>query len=281
MTQPDLSSLPEAAIEDMATLCARRSARWWPGLAAQEGKALHSEVFVSSREAAGAGAALALALDDWRNTPRGETEEAEDRRGVLWVQTREAARLSGRPCRAGLPEDMRHRVIHVLAEKPEDALFALEEGLRCRDLAFVVGEVAGNPRSLDFTASRRLTLVSQKHGVPLFLVRLDARRDLSSARMRWEVTSTPSPAPRWNAQAPGAPAWQADLFRARGHRPGTWVLGDGGGVLVASRRTDQPEPAANQADPREQRLPFSSRARSAGSARSARAAQWPARGERG
>ena len=236
MSQPDLSSLPTTAFEDVATLSARRSARWRPGLAAQQGKALHSEVFASSREAAGAGAALALALDDWRHAPRGEGEEAEDRRSVLWVQTRDAARLGGRPYRAGLPGDLQARLIHVLAEKPEDALFAMEEGLRCRELAFVLGEVSGNPKALDFTASRRLTLTAQKHGVPLFLLRVDAGRDLSSARMRWEVTCAPSPAPEWNAQAPGNPAWKAELFRARSHAPGEWVLSERTGQLEAARK---------------------------------------------
>ena len=235
MSHPDLASLPTTAFEDVATLAARRSARWRPGLAAQQGKALHSEIFASSREGAGAGAALALALDDWRNTPRGEGEEAEDRRAVLWVQTREAARLGGRPYRAGLPKDLQARVIHVLAEKPEDALFALEEGLRCRDVAFVIGEMSGNPKALDFTASRRLTLTAQKHGVPLFLMRVDASRDLSSARMRWEVTSAPSDAPEWNVQAPGDPAWKTELFRARSHAPGVWVLSDKGGRLGADK----------------------------------------------
>lgn len=231
MTQPDISSLPITAFEDVATLAARQSARWRPGLAGQQGKALHSEIFASSREGAGAGVALALALDDWRNTPREQGQEAEDRRSVLWVQTRDAARLGGRPYRAGLPEDLQARIIHVLAEKAEDALFALEEGLRCRELAFVIGEVAGNPKALDFTASRRLTLTAQKHGVPLFLLRMDAARDLSSARMRWEVTSAASHAPRWNAQAPGEPAWKAELFRARSHAPGEWVLSETGGRL--------------------------------------------------
>jgi protein ImuA len=121
----------------------------------------------------------------------------------------------------------------VLAQKAEDALFALEEGLRCRDLAFVLGEIAGNPKALDFTASRRLTLASEKHRVPLYLVRLDAARDLSSARMRWEVVSATSPAPRWNTQAPGDPMWQAELFRARAHPPGKWLLGEEGGRLTA------------------------------------------------
>lgn len=226
MSHPDLSSLPLTAFADLSALSVQGSRCWRTGLAAVQGPVLHSEVFASTREAAGAGAALGLAQDDWHNLPRGEGCEAQDRRGVLWVQTREAARLTGRPYRAGLPEDLRARVIHVLAEKAEDALFALEEGLRCRELAFVIGEVAGNPRALDFTASRRLTLVSERHGVPLFLVRLDASRDLSSARMRWEVTSAPSPEPQWNAQAPGDPAWHAELFRARTHAPGAWVLNE-------------------------------------------------------
>ena len=181
MPHTDPASLPIPAFADVAALSAQRSARWRPGLAAQQGPALHSELFASSREGGGAAAALAFALDDIRHVPRAEGSEARDRRSVLWVQTREAARRVGRPYRAGLPHALQGRVIHVLAEKAEDALFALEEGLRCRDFAFVLGEIAGNPGALDFTASRRLTLAGERHGVPLFLVRLDAARDLSSA----------------------------------------------------------------------------------------------------
>ena len=237
MIHVPLSELARTSLADAAALFAQRSARWRPGLAAVRGGSLHSEIFASSREGAGAAAALALAMDDWRHAPRGEDAEAEDRRPVLWVQTREAARLSGRPYRAGLPLELRHRLIHVLAEKAEDALFALEEGLRCRDLACVLGEIAGNPKALDFTASRRLSLAAEKHGVPLFLVRLDARRDLSAARMRWEVASAASPPPRWNAAAPGLPRWRAELFRTRMHAPGGWVLGEGkGGTLSACGR---------------------------------------------
>lgn len=220
---------------DIGELTARRSARWRPGLTAVHGAVCHSEIFASAREASGAATALALALDDWHHIPRGEGVEAEDRRAVLWVQTREAARLTGRPYRPGLPAELRARVIHVLADKAEDALFALEEGVRCREIAFVLGEIAGNPRGLDFTASRRLTLAAERHAVPLYLVRLDAARDLSSARMRWEVASAPSAAPQWNAAAPGAPAWRAELFRARGHAPGEWVLREESRGLVANR----------------------------------------------
>lgn len=220
---------------DVAALAAQQSARWKPGLAGKQGAPCHSEIFASGDEASGAGAALALALDDWRSKPREETAEAEDRRAVLWVQTMRAARLSGKPYDAGLPDDLHGRVVHVLTETDEDALFALEEGVRCREIAFVIGEMVGNPRALDFTTSRRLTLAAQRHGVPLYLVRLEAGRDLSSARMRWEVAASPSLAPEWNSQAPGKPTWKAELFRARSHAPGEWLLREEDTQLSAER----------------------------------------------
>ncbi|MFA9200679.1 MAG: hypothetical protein ACEQR8_05755 [Cypionkella sp.] len=125
---------------------------WRPGLAGEGQRPHHSEVFAEGREASGAGAALALALD---------TLAADDGRALLWVQDRAALRLGGRPYRPGLPQALRHRLIHAVAQTCEDALFALEEGLRCRDLAAVIGEVVGNPKALDFTASRRLTLAAE------------------------------------------------------------------------------------------------------------------------
>lgn len=210
------------------------AAQWRPGLAAP---ARHAEVFAPGGEAAGAGFALALARDHHRAVASGSTA----RQAWLWVQDKAALRLGGRPYCPGLPRDLRHRLIHVRAEKPEDALFAIEEGLRCRDLAFVIGEIAGNPRALDFTASRRLSLAVEKHGVPLWLVRLGAARDLGSARMRWEAVSSPSHRPRWDAQAPGSPSWRAELFRARGHVPGEWIVQDEQDRLSA-RRPSAPHP---------------------------------------
>ena len=208
-------------------LSGAQSARWKPGGATG---CRHTEVFASAGD--GAGAALALALS--RDASHGQEG---DQRPWLWVQDKAALRLSGRPYRPGLPEHLRHRLIHVAAATPEDALFALEEGLRCRDLAFVIGEIAGNPRALDFTASRRLSLAAEKHGTALWLVRLDARADLGSARMRWRAAAAPSLPPRWNPQAPGRPAWSAELFRAHTFQPGHWTLRDDGNALVATPPT--------------------------------------------
>jgi protein ImuA len=214
----DLSSSPSAG----ELLPAARASRWRPGRPCAQ----HSEVFACGDEATGAALALALALD-------GQGEGTFARGSLLWVQDKAALRLTGRPDRPGLPSSLRSRVIHVAAATPEDALFALEEGVRCRELGCVIGEIAGNPRALDFTASRRLTLAAERHGVTLVLVRLDAARDLSSARMRWQAAAAPSLPPRWNVQAPGRPAWRAELFRARAHPPGEWILRDDGHGLVA------------------------------------------------
>jgi len=246
---------PSSPLAMGADMLPARAAEWRPGVAGPG--APHGEIFAASGEATGAAMALAFALDRLRAVPKGAGADPEadtlrdwpDQRACLWVQDRAAIRLSGRPYRPGLPRELRHRLIHVVAKGPEDALFALEEGLRCRDLAFVVGEIAGNPAALSLTASRRLGLAVERHGVPLWLVRLDAARDLSSARMRWQARAAPSPPPRWNPQAPGGPAWRAELFRARNHLPGEWTLRDEG-ALMAGREPSRPVDLADGAGDR-------------------------------
>jgi protein ImuA len=217
---------------------AARAAEWRPGVASDETP--DGEVFASGHEAAGAALALAFALDWMRAAACDPLADTPDERAWLWVQDREALKRTGRPYRPGLPHVLRHRLVHVTAKSAEDVLFALEEGLHCRDLAFVIGEIAGNPKALSFTASRRLSLAAEKYGVPLWLVRLDAARELSSARMRWQAHAAPSSLPRWNAQAPGAASWRAELFRARRHPPGEWILRDERDSLVAARPSAEP-----------------------------------------
>ena len=239
----------------IGTWMKQREGRWRPSLADQP---LHSEIFASASDASGAGVALALACDALAVSAQqiDPTAQSDDRRQVLWVQDQHAIQRSGRPYRHGLPAELRDRLIHVEAKTPEDALFALEEGLRCRDLVCVIGELTGNPRALDFTASRRLSLAAEKHGVPLWLVRLEAEADLSSARMRWRVKASPSPPPRWNMTAPGEPAWEAELFRARNHLPGKWVLSNEDGRLSA-RRASAPFDMGAAANTQEAGAPYS------------------------
>jgi protein ImuA len=115
-------------------------------------------------------------------------------------------------------------ILHVEARDARSALWAMEEGLRCAALGAVIGELWGDPRSLDFTATRRLAVAAERSGVPAWLVRLAGAANLSGARMRWRVASAPSLAHPFDPRAPGAAAWDAELFRARGQPPGRWTI---------------------------------------------------------
>jgi protein ImuA len=152
---------------------------------------------------------------------------------VLWVQERMAILESGRifPPGLGLGD-----LIHVEARDARAALWAMEEGLRCPALSLVVGELWGDPAALDFTATRRLAVAAERHGVAACLIRLGGRPDLSGARQRWRLSSLPSSPNPLDPKAPGAPAWDAELFRARGRAPGRWKIGDEPAKLANPRR---------------------------------------------
>lgn len=142
-------------------------------------------------------------------------------RPVLWVQDRAARREGGRLY--GPSADARGRTfLRVEAGHPRDALWAMEEGASCAGLSAVVGEIHGAPAALDLTATRRLALRAEASGVPVWLIR-SGPPGLSAARERWRVGSLPSAADPFDPQAPGAPLWEAELFRARGRAPGRWV----------------------------------------------------------
>jgi protein ImuA len=144
--------------------------------------------------------------------------QLEQGKPLLWVQERMAILEAGRIYPPGLPALGPNfgDIIHVEARDARAALWAMEEGLRCAALGAVIGELWGDPRALDFTATRRLAVAAEKSGVAAWLVRLGGTPNLSGARMRWRVASVASLANPLDPRAPGAAAWDAELFRARG-----------------------------------------------------------------
>jgi protein ImuA len=159
--------------------------------------------------------------------------QVDTQKPVLWVQDRMAIIESGRVHPPGLPSQ---NLIHVEARDARAALWAMEEGVRCAALSCVIGELWGDPRALDFTATRRLAVAAERSRVPCWLVRLGGTANLSGARMRWRVASIPSLVHPLDPKAPGLPAWEADLFRARGAQPGRWSIAHEAGAfhLVAA-----------------------------------------------
>jgi protein ImuA len=119
-----------------------------------------------------------------------------------------------------------------------DALWVMEDGLRCPALAAVAGDVG----DLDFAVSRRLQLAAAGHGVPLLLHR-PWRRVLvpSAATTRWRVAARPS-MPEAGAGG-GDPVWRLDLLRCRGGRPGSWTVAfDCARQALYEAREAAPEP---------------------------------------
>ena len=147
---------------------------------------------------------------------------------ILWVQERMAILESGRIYPPGLGS---LDIVHVEARDARAALWAMEEGVRCSALSAVIGELYGDPAALDFTATRRLAVASERNQVPCWLVRLGGNANLSGARMRWRVASAPSLLNALDSRAPGLPVWDAELFRARGHQPGRWTVANEAGVF--------------------------------------------------
>lgn len=167
--------------------------------------------------AAGDGAATGFILS--------QLAAGTERPVLLWVQDRLSLLEGGRPFPAGIGQAAPGlSLLHVAAGQPRDVLWAMEEGLKCAAIAAVIGEIHGSPKALDFTATKRLAFLAERNAVPAFLLRAGGVADLSSARRRWRVESSPSAPHRWDGRAPGLPGWRIDLFRARGTRPGLWEV---------------------------------------------------------
>jgi protein ImuA len=177
--------------------------------AASPARATLAEVF-AVQAADGAARAFALSHLDPARGP------------VIWVQDRLTRREAGEPYLPGIGAGF--RLIRVDLGKPADVLWAMEQALECRDLGAVLGEIWGEAPVAGFTATKRLVLRAEAHGMPCWLIRRAAQPDLSAARERWRIASAPSMPDPDDDIAPGMPVWRAELFRARGRPPGTWEL---------------------------------------------------------
>jgi protein ImuA len=167
---------------------------------------------------------------------------------VLWALTRDdlfAPALAG----VGLHPDRL-----ILVEAGKQVLAVMEEGLRHRGLAGVVGELDGR---LTLTASRRLQLAAEASGVSAIVLRRVRRQapfrvhpqdpfrvhphdpfrvhphddptlaEPNAAVTRWRLTALPSPPPL--PRAPDVPGlararWRLALTRCRGGDPATWIV---------------------------------------------------------
>jgi protein ImuA len=176
-----------------------------------QGATLH-EVSAAAPVHLGAAAGFALALAALANDPHRQT---------LWIATDfgnlETGALYGPGLdQFGLSTD-RLLIAHVA--RPVDALFAMEEALKCRALATVVAEFADTP---DLTATRRLALAAREGGGIALLLRHKSSNAPSVARTRWQIAAAPSVPDAFGGL--GRTAFTLSLTRNRRGPCGNWTL---------------------------------------------------------
>jgi len=111
------------------------------------------------------------------------------------------------------------RLLVARVARPVDALFAMEEALKCRALATVVAEFAEAP---DLTATRRLSLAARDGGGIGLVLRHKLSGAPSAARTRWQIAPAPSVPDEFGGL--GRTAFSLSLTRNRRGPCGTWTL---------------------------------------------------------
>lgn len=203
-------------------------------LATQPG--LLQEVFADEQRVGGAALGFALA--------QSRLLQAEHRQAVLILQLGHDGQSLGVPYGAGLsslgldPDS----IVLVRAETPVELLWAMEEALGCRAVAAVIADIATPMKSLDFTASRRLSLRIAASGSSAFILRYTREREASAARLRWRVAPAPGPPRPFDSQAPGGMRWRVQLEKGQlGSRrePLEWIVDWTSDGFVAAANTGQ------------------------------------------
>jgi len=158
------------------------------------GLALHALHEIAPSAPSHAGAALGWALILAGQALRRRRARAE----ILLVQQDFAALESGALYGAGLSAFglAPARVLLVRAARPLDALWTMEEGLRCAGFAAVIGEI-GQSQEADLTATRRLSLSAQAGEGLGLLLRPRPDPNASACVTRWEVAAAPGTGDRF------------------------------------------------------------------------------------
>jgi protein ImuA len=144
------------------------------------------------------------------------------------------------------------RLILARAQGERAVLWAMEEGLRSRALAAVIGEV----EALTSSASRRLQLAAEASGTAAFVLRrwrsgeraARQRAAPNAAVTRWRVAALPG-AVAGDLPGVGRPRWHLELWRSRGGVPASWMVEASdatGHVTLAAELGDRPAAPADR-----------------------------------
>ena len=140
---------------------------------------------------------------------------------VLWIATDFGMLETGALYGPGLDQIglASEQLLIARVARPVDALFAMEEALKCHALSTVVAELSGEA---DLTATRRLILAAREGGALGLLLRHKPSCGPSAAFTRWQVAAAPSAPDEFGGL--GATALRLSLTRNRRGPCGDWTL---------------------------------------------------------
>jgi len=135
----------------------------------------------------------------------------------LWISTRPRRSIYAPALKAfGITPE---RILFVDANKA-DALWAIEEALKCNALTAVVGELT----ELSFNESRRLQLAVEQSQVTGFIHRFQPKSENAVACVsRWKITPLASTAPD-GLPGLGFACWNVQLLKIKNGKPGEWQV---------------------------------------------------------
>ena len=149
-------------------------------------------------------------------------------KAIVWIAQDLCLFENGAPYGPGLvdlgiaPEQL----ITVAAPRTRDMLWAMEEALRCRATAVVIGEIG--TQKLDQVAARRLSLAADAGGTLGLLLRATPDDATPCAcATRWIIGSAPSAVLSGNGgkfRGIGPPRLCVYLVRNRRGHPGAWLV---------------------------------------------------------
>lgn len=162
----------------------------------------------------GAAAGFALALASLR----------QGSRQTLWIQQEcavaEAGGLYGPGLDLiGLPSE---RILNLRVLRAQDALWAMEETLKCRAAVTVVAELRDDGPWTDLRTTRRLALAARENGGIGFLLRHRPSAAPSPAATRWEIAAVSGVRDRFGGLGPAT--FALSLVKNRRGPCARWII---------------------------------------------------------
>ncbi|WP_134089835.1 ImuA family protein [Olivibacter sp. XZL3] len=135
----------------------------------------------------------------------------------LWIST---AMVLFPPSVKAFGVEQPDRILFVRMNREKDALWAMEEALKCSGITAVIAELHG----LDFMQSRRLQLAVEKSRVTGFVLRHHPHTiDATACTARWRIRPISSHLEN-GMPGMGFPRWEVELLKVRNGNPGKWQI---------------------------------------------------------